>query len=408
MSQLSIRRQFKVGETIFQEGDRGDCAYIIEYGAVEISTGAGAQRRVLARRESGDIFGEMAIVDSAPRSATVTAVEHCQLLVMSQDQLQARLQSLDPVLRMVLSVILERFRNMVQPQGAPKSAWRAELQSEPAVSTFSRAFERIELEQTVKQALADEQMTLHYQPLIGARDGDIVGFEALARWESPQFGLVSPGIFLPAIEQGGLMRQFTRWVLRRAALQTAQFLTAPGARSDLFVSVNVTAEDICDPSFPDYLAETLALAELSPAAIELEITEANIVAEPDVALDMLRKIRELGVAVSVDDFGTGYSNLSNLTEYPVTKVKIDQSFVRKMLSSEYDFEVVSAIVRMGHAINLKVTAEGVERLAEAEKLIALDCDLLQGFFYYRPQSFSDCLALLGAPSGTEIGTAQAG
>ncbi|MEO1330626.1 MAG: EAL domain-containing protein, partial [Pseudomonadota bacterium] len=398
MTTAPIRRQFGRGATLFREGDPGDCAYIIEHGAVEISAGEGAARQVLATRVAGDIFGEMAIVDSKPRSATVTAVEDTQVLVVSKQQLQARIQALDPVLRMVLGVILDRFRDSVrrmsgEAPSAPAQDAPETVERFSPLAEYSKAFERIELEQTVKHAVSAGEMTLFYQPIVRARDGAIAGFEGLARWNHPLHGILSPGVFMPAVEDSGLMGEFTRWAVHRAAEDAARFARAPGAPENLFVSVNVTADDICDPSFVDFLAHTLDAVAFRSASLELEVTEASLASNPKTAIDVLGKIRALGPSISIDDFGTGYSNLTYLTQYPVQKLKIDKSFVDKLNQRSQDSSVVASIIRMSHAIGLKTVAEGIEDAGQAETLREFGCDLFQGYLYHRPQPFEACLAL---------------
>lgn len=393
MAMNQIRRVFRPGEQIFGEGEAGDCAYIIENGAVEISTGQGVNKTVLAHRHAGDIFGEMAIVDSKPRSATVTAIEACQLLLVSKEQMQARIQTLDPVLRMVLNVILDRFRNSVRQVNGetPLDPDPVDAPAPDPLADYASAVDRIELEQTVKQAFEDGQMTLFYQPLVKASTERIFGFEALARWNHPEHGVLSPGHFIDAVQDSGLMSEFTRWVVRKAARDAAQFAAL---KDSIIVSVNVGADDICDPSFAEDFQAALDAAKLPAERMDIEVTEASLASKPELAMEMLHKLKALGVSISIDDFGTGYSNLIYLTRYPLHKLKIDRVFITKLLSSDENEQVVSAIVQLSHAIGLLVVAEGVETDEQATVLRKVGCDLFQGFGYFRPMPFEEACKVL--------------
>lgn len=435
-----IRKSFKAGARVFDEGARGDCAYIIEAGDVEISIERGGERIVLAERGAGEIFGEMAIVDDQPRTASVTALTDCRLLILSRDQLQARLRSLDPVLRMVFGVVLDRFRDSMRnmrgetsgdaddapapgadptpeeasaaaedaatpapaardPQAGPAASMAASPASAPAATAapdetlgqdgpgavFKEVIERIELEQELVQALREDALRLHLQPLVCARALRIRGFEALARWPHPERGMIPPGIFIGMAEEAGLMPELTRWAVR-AACQTLERLPPSIAG---YISVNVTAGDISEPSFFDYVREKLERHGVGPERLVLEITESSLIDQPDSAVGMLRRFRDLGVVASIDDFGAGYSNFGYLARYPVKTVKIDKSLVDHVVEDERQAMLVRGIVMLSESLGLKTVAEGIEDVEQADRLRALGCDLFQGYFFSKPRPIED-------------------
>ncbi|MEL6977259.1 MAG: EAL domain-containing protein [Pseudomonadota bacterium] len=410
-----IRDSFKAGALIFAEGEDGDCAYIIEKGRVEISIKRGDERIVLAERGVGEIFGEMAIVDDQPRTASVTAVDDCQCLILSRAQLQARLRSLDPVLRMVFGVVLDRFRDSLSnmrgagrgadepqdsadPGGADQGLAEEGLAEkgaadqgvgedasappapDPSSSVFREVIERIELEQELVQALDDDALKLFLQPLVCANTERVMGFEALARWPHPERGMISPGVFVAMAEEADLMRDLTRWAVRSACRILAQ-TPASGAG---YISVNVTAGDISDPAFFELVREQLELNRVGPERLVLEITESSLIEQPESAVAMMKQFGDLGVMASIDDFGAGYSNFSYLARYPVATVKMDKSLVDNVVTDERQAMLVRGIVMLAKSLGLKTVAEGIEDEAQAQKLRDLGCTLFQGYYFGKP------------------------
>jgi diguanylate cyclase (GGDEF)-like protein len=243
------------------------------------------------------------------------------------------------------------------------------------------ALRRLDLESELRTALAEQQFHLVYQPVVQARDRSLVGHEALVRWDHPVRGLVSPADFVPVAEQTGQIVDLGRWVLREACLQARQWRdSAPGYT----MSVNLSARQLSDPHLVDDVAEALAAAGLDPSVLCLEITETALIAHPDQALTALRELRATGVTVALDDFGTGYSSLSHLHQYPVDTVKIDRSFVAQLGGTGATDGIVTAILHLARHMDLRVVAEGVERLDQADLLDRLGCELLQGYALGRP------------------------
>ncbi len=233
----------------------------------------------------------------------------------------------------------------------------------------------------LRQALERGELVLHYQPKAQLRSGRILGVEALARWQHPEHGLIGPDEFIRLAERTGLIYPVTRYLLRAALRQAAQWHRG-GLR--LSVAVNVSTRCLLDPTFPDQVAEGLAAEGVPADLLVLEITESAVMADPARALDALDRLHTLGVGLSIDDFGTGYSSMTYLKALPVDELKIDRSFVTQMATNPSDAVIVHSTIDLGHNLGLRVVAEGVETQAAQEQLAALGCDTAQGYHLARP------------------------
>jgi diguanylate cyclase (GGDEF)-like protein len=244
-----------------------------------------------------------------------------------------------------------------------------------------RVSERLALENALRRALERNELALHYQQKVSLKTGRIVGAEALVRWVHPEWGLVRPARFIPLAEETGLIVSIGEWVLREACRQARAWLDAglePGA-----VSVNLSARQFRQDGLVRTVSRVLAETGLDPSRLEMELTESMVMHNAEAAIAVLQGLKQLGVALSVDDFGTGYSSLAYLKDLPIDTLKIDRSFVRDIgAGSEADDGVLAqAIISLGHALDLKVIAEGVETDAQLRFLRRHGCDEVQGFFY---------------------------
>jgi diguanylate cyclase (GGDEF)-like protein len=245
-----------------------------------------------------------------------------------------------------------------------------------------QAVERLTLEHDIRRALNNEEFVLHYQPQMRLSDGAITGAEALIRWNHPERGLLMPGRFISVAEQSGLIARIGVWVLREACRQ-AQAWRGAGLPS-LRVSVNISVRQLAFYDLAAIIESILEETSLPPQLLELEITESLLAQNVDDTLNVLKQIRSQGVELAVDDFGTGYSSLSYLKRFPISKLKIDQSFVRDLLSDPDDRAIARAIVTLGHNLGMKVTAEGVESEEHLEILRLIGCDEIQGYLFGQP------------------------
>ena len=257
---------------------------------------------------------------------------------------------------------------------------------------------RLELAGGLRAAIESGQLTLRYQPQVRVEDGSIVGAEALVRWEHPVYGEVRPDEFVPVAEQGGLIRELTRYVLDTALAACAAW-TARGL--PLTVSVNLSARNLLEPDLAVAVEELLAKHGVSGQNLVLEITESLLMAE-DRTGDVLRELAATGVRVSIDDFGTGYSSLSYLKRLPVGEVKIDKSFVRNLASDPEDSAIIASIATLAHTLQLDVVVEGVEDAATLGMLSSLGCDIAQGYHIAMPMTDKDLMAWLSAKRVTRI------
>ncbi|MES2107081.1 MAG: EAL domain-containing protein [Pseudomonadota bacterium] len=237
---------------------------------------------------------------------------------------------------------------------------------------------RMKLDHAMRQALENDSFRLHYQPLIDLASGQVFGAEALLRWNDKDLGEISPTQFIPIAEETGVIVAIGNWVMASAIRQAAKWNQGGQV---LRVSINVSALQFQQSDFVANLAAALQEAGLAPDRIELELTESILIRDADEALRVLESLARLGVNMAIDDFGTGYSSLSYLKRFPISKLKIDRSFVQHLPDDESDVAIVTAIVSLAHALKLKVIAEGVETEEQRAFLQTLGCNELQGFLY---------------------------
>ncbi|MDE3134860.1 MAG: EAL domain-containing protein, partial [Acidobacteriota bacterium] len=237
------------------------------------------------------------------------------------------------------------------------------------VGDFRRALEK------------DDEIIVHFHPIIDLGTGHIHGAEALVRWEHPELGLLQPAAFLEIVEQTGLIGAMTTHVLQKAIAECAAW---HAAGRDLTMSVNLSVRNLHDPMLSSEVAQMLERHCLPPAALKLEITESMILSDPQRALATVKSLSEIGVRFAVDDFGTGHSSLANLRRLPVHELKIDRSFVTPMLNEESDGVIVRSTIDLGHALGLKVVAEGVEDAVTLARLEEIGCDRAQGHYFSKP------------------------
>jgi predicted signal transduction protein with EAL and GGDEF domain len=260
-------------------------------------------------------------------------------------------------------------------------------------SMRERAVERLDLEGALRHALERDELVIVYQPQVELASGRIVGVEALLRWQHPQRGLVVPSTFIPIAEQTGLIVPIGAHVLTESCRQAARWARERGR--ELSVCVNVSPRQLADDAFAGVVGAALATSGLRPELLCLEITESAVMADPAAATAVLERLKTIGVRLAIDDFGIGYSSLSQLKALlPVDTIKIDKSFVDGVTGDGEDHAIVDAVLRLASGLGLAAIAEGVETAEQVETLLALGCNLSQGFHFARPQSPADLEQLL--------------
>jgi diguanylate cyclase len=383
------REVFDSGQQIFKSGDAGNCAYLIEEGVVEIlvlKQGGEHRIRLIGK---GELFGEVSLIDYQPRTATVRAVERTVLVPIPRKLMEGLLEKCDPVLRHLLLVILERFRN--RNDGSVLSATNAIYEPEQLKRRSivqKEATQKISLAHGMKHALSHEQFQLYYQPICNLSDGRVAGFEALIRWHHPVDGPIQPKDFLWIAEQTGLIHEIGLWTLERACRdwKTLRQLTD---YETPFVSVNLSPAQLSNEMLVEDVKAIMASQNINPAELKLELTETVMVEHPEIALRIMRRLIELGCSLALDDYGAGHSGLRQLQRYPLGTLKIDAAFVEPILASAQSLEIVHSSVALGHSLGMSVVAEGVETKSVRAKLLEMKCDFGQGWYFGRPATLQE-------------------
>jgi diguanylate cyclase (GGDEF)-like protein/PAS domain S-box-containing protein len=248
-----------------------------------------------------------------------------------------------------------------------------------AMNTHS--FQQLTLESGLQRAIERDELWLAYQPLVEVATGELVGAEALLRWQHPEMGAVSPGQFIPLAEETGLILPLGEWVLDRVCAQLAEWGEQdPGFR----ISLNLSAHQIRQPDFCGRISDLIASRPVDPSRLVFELTESALMEDTERAVALLRRIQEMGIGVAADDFGTGYSSLRYLKRFPLSHLKVDKGFVHELTENEEDAVIVEAVIGLAHSLGLSVIAEGVETEAQRAFLADNGCDRIQGFLFGPP------------------------
>ena len=266
---------------------------------------------------------------------------------------------------------------------------------------MNHSFERLELEENLRRAIAREELKVHYQPQVRVSTGEVVGFEALVRWEYAERGLLLPSEFIPVAEQTGMIVPLGRWVLAEACHQARAFREQIPPDAPLRMCVNLSVLQLRHPQLLEEVYEALSESGMDPAELALEITESVVMTGQDRsnAVDILRGLKNLGVSLAIDDFGTGQSSITNLKSFPVDMLKMDRSMVEGVDEDPENRAIVSATRGLAQAFDLEMGAEGVETAGELEQLRLLGCDFAQGYYWQEPGPAEEMEKVLTGSSG---------
>lgn len=240
----------------------------------------------------------------------------------------------------------------------------------------------ISIETDLRKALANDQLVLHFQPIVQVATGRVHGFEALVRWEHPEQGVIPPDKFIPIAEETGLIVPMGEWIVRTACCQLASWHRHQNRK--LSMSINISIKQFLQNNFEDHLFQTITSQGLDPSDIKLEFTESLLMAHTDSAVEKLERLRAFGFLLVIDDFGTGYSSLSYLQQFPIDQIKIDRSFISAMGRQEGSFEIVKSILSLSKSLGLSTVAEGVETKEQLSILASLSCESAQGYYFSKP------------------------
>ena len=384
------RLQLAAGDIVFREGDPPTSAFLVESGQIEILTQQEGVPLVLSVLGPGDLLGEMAVIDDAPRTATARALTESRLIEVDRTQINERIDASDPIVRALLKGQLTRYRNALHALRSGQA--RVVVTSNSGVSRDADGYDdtamaKIHLETQLRDSLAARTLEVRFQPIYEIRERRISGYEALVRWTHPVRGPISPVEFIALAEETSLILPVGEYVLDRVCEVLAQ-LAASGVTPLPFVAVNMSGRQLAESDMLGAVQKAAAKHAIDARAIKIEVTESLMLDFERVG-ELISRCDAVGIKVALDDFGTGYSNLGHLHKLQFSTVKLDQGFIRQMLDAPRCHAIVSAIVQMVHALDSDIVAEGVETDAQLQALDTLNCRYAQGYLIGRPQTYDE-------------------
>jgi len=381
------RETYREGDVVFRQGETGERAFLIERGRVRLVRGDGRNEYNDGWFEGGELLGELAPMENAPRGATAICETETEVLAFSRNYLREALKRADPLLPKMMGTLMQRVRD-AHPDAAAHALFDV-TQDIDVLSHSHGLRESLAFEHDLERALArDDEFFLAAQAIVGRDREAIAGYELLLRWQHPERGLIPPGDFIPMAEERGRIGELGEWVLRHALRHATPLV----ANADRFLAINLGADQLLSGDITPTVAQICGAERFDPARLRLEITESSLVRDPDVAQKQLRSLSRLGCRLAIDDFGTGYSSLSHIHTFPFDTLKIDKSFIMRLDTDDKSRRLVGAILHMARDLGIDVVAEGVETARHAEILAEMGCGYYQGFHFHRPEPVADLLA----------------
>ena len=382
------RAVFEANETVFAWGDPGESAYVIEEGCVEVLGGTAPDQKRIALLTEGAMFGEIALLDRQPRTASVRALVPTRLIRIDRTHVDEMLTRSDPVVQYLVRLLLARIRNiqdhmghLIHPRGEnlTNAVTNDEDLHKSAVRTLSLA-------QDLADAIEHRQLELHYQPLVAFEGLRLSGFEALVRWRHPTLGLVSPGEFIPLAERTGIIHRIGQWVLEQAVSdwRELRLFCEDDIDHPPFMSVNLSAPELATPGIAAVIQSCLQRSGMPANELRIELTETVIIQNMESVAAALKELRAMGCGIALDDFGTGYAGLDYLQTLPFTCLKIDKTFVQQIHQSERSSHIIKAALELASSLGLSTIAEGIEDQDTGLRLAEMGCSHAQGYFYGKP------------------------
>ena len=376
----------KPGDILYREGDPPDSGYVVASGEIVLFNSTLGRRIDCERRGSGSIVGELSILTGQPRAVTVEAVTHCRIFRISAKQILTRYNKLDPVLRACIETSIlfaATFTKTLTDQASDAPLVPGTLQNADWL------IEQCKFEADIYRAFESEQFTMVYQPIVTLADGSVAGAESLMRWQHPEQGEISPSRFIPAAETMGSIKELTEFAVAEACAALLRMQQMSALPEGFFLSVNVSGQDVARPGFVDFVSLMLERHGLAPGSLRLELTESDLIADPDTAAVNLSRLRHLGCGLSIDDFGTGYSNPAYLKSLPLSAIKIDRTFASEARTESVSRSIVRMLLGLGREMGVDMIAEGLETAEDVQALRELGCAFGQGFVFHKPMAEAD-------------------
>ena len=421
---LSKRLVYKKGDYIFKKGDPRDDAYIIVEGSVAIiTTSLSGAEEVGSMLSAGDIFGEMALMEQGERTAAARAVADTEVYAISREVIKERMAGMDPVISTLFALLVDRYRKtrIYIPESAElpdpervvqhlkemagkdrgEGAPMPDESNDPLPEILEGlrpngqdAIEELGMEQKISDGLKYGEFVPWLQPILDLASEEIVGFEALARWEKKDGTIIMPYEFIPAAERLNMVQHIDYSIFDHMCATIRRCMDESAFGNGPFISVNLSGVHFTDETVVGVLKETLEEHKIPPKHIKFEITESALMTDSKNAQIILSKLKDLGVGIALDDFGTGYSSLNYLHKFPIDTIKIDRSFVSQITNEKRSMDIIKAIVAMADSFKIDVVAEGIEKKVEMQLLESVGCQMGQGYYFGRPAPQKEALKLL--------------
>jgi len=391
------REVFDSQAFVFQTGDFGDAAFVIESGCVEVLAGPFDERRRVAVLAEGAMFGEVALLDRQPRTATVRALVPTVLVRIDRAHVEELLNRSDPVIQYLLRILLERYRSSSASVEPSDNSLLGSLNTPPTPSPemdlHAAAVRTLSLAHDLSDALQGNQLTLYYQPIIALSGESLVGYESLVRWRHPTLGLVSPDEFIPLAEKTGLIHRIGQWVIHQAASDWPSLRKYCSHTNDNvpFISVNLSAPELCAPDIVRRIQACLKQHHMPSRELRIELTETIVISSMESVSSAVIQLRNEQVGIALDDFGTGYAGLDYLQSLPFSCIKIDKTFVQQMQSSQRSLQIVKSALELARLLGMSIVAEGIEDEDTAQLLADMGCTYAQGYYFARPMPLKSAI-----------------
>lgn len=402
----------KEGTRIFSKGDPRDVAYLVDSGEIHIyEDDENGDEKPVCKLKPGEIFGEMALIEEGTRTASAICATDVDLLVISPEMLQERITGMDPIVGLLISLLVDRYRQSrieypEQSTEGHENILNKDLSSPVPISQIKDsvreiikspedALSELKTEQELRKAVEEKQFFPVLQPIFRLRDKSIIGFEALIRWDHPTKGTVPPNDFIPTAERTGVIQSMDRLMLDYVSEITPRLNEIAGDKNgDIYVGVNLSGVNFETMDMVENVADICARENVLPHQLRLEITESAFISEPDMAESVLSALKSLGVSIALDDFGTGFSSLNYLHKFSIDTLKIDRTFVQQLHTQSKSLDIVRAIVGLAQTFRMSVVAEGIENDDEVLALAGVGCEFGQGFLFCKPISVDNALKLV--------------